>query len=303
MPWAARSITAWRDSRRSRRGTEVQKIMAHREQPVPPIAEHNQEVENLFADIIEKRMLAKRPEDRYQTPAEVAAALEPWMGGASRAFNVLDLLEEVVQQDAASARPLETVHGWDTYREYSRIGEKGPLATRPVTLLTRIERRMRHWIVLLADTLIAGSTIAVVALILMGYWHSQRSTETTVADQSKPTLPVATSQAAAADVRPSEQSAPAAARPEPNPPPAPPPSTARASTTPASAASPPPAAEPTPQPPASRTVGSKFRWPPEIEWSGASPAATTKTTIRREAADGSSIPRASWSASVRSRAG
>lgn len=159
-------------------GTEVQKIMAHREQLPQPIGERNKAVENLFADIIEKRLLAKRPEDRYQTPAEVAMALEPWLGGASRAFNVLDLLEEVVQQDAASATPLaapaETQHGWDTYREHQRQGQTGPLTTRPVNLRWRVEHAGRAiGLTSLRDTLIAVAAVVAVALALAGlrYWQ------------------------------------------------------------------------------------------------------------------------------------
>lgn len=157
-------------------GTEVQKIMAHREQLPVPIAERNKSVENLFADIIEKRMLAKRPEDRYQTPAELAAALEPWLDSANRTFNVLDLLEEVVQKDAVSFVPLERTndaqHGWDTHREYSRQGESGPLGTRPVNLRSRVERAGRAiGLSSVGQMAIAGAALAAVLLVVMGMWR------------------------------------------------------------------------------------------------------------------------------------
>jgi dipeptidyl aminopeptidase/acylaminoacyl peptidase len=53
--------------------TPLLKILAHREQPLPTIARPDMppELSGVLA-----RMLAKEPQDRYQTPAEVAAALE-----------------------------------------------------------------------------------------------------------------------------------------------------------------------------------------------------------------------------------
>src|SRR5262249_7287402 len=48
---------------------------AHREQPLPSIRAARPEVPGGLARVLE-RMLAKKPEDRYQTPGEVAKALE-----------------------------------------------------------------------------------------------------------------------------------------------------------------------------------------------------------------------------------
>jgi sugar lactone lactonase YvrE len=57
--------------------TTVQKILAHREQPVPSIRQKRPEVPPELAAVV-TRTLAKQPRDRYQTPAEVAAALTPF---------------------------------------------------------------------------------------------------------------------------------------------------------------------------------------------------------------------------------
>jgi serine/threonine protein kinase len=57
--------------------TAVSKIVAHREQPLPSIRRARPDVPPELARIV-KRLIAKKPKDRYQTPAEVAAALAPF---------------------------------------------------------------------------------------------------------------------------------------------------------------------------------------------------------------------------------
>jgi len=58
----------------------MKKLLAHRDQPVPRLT-------STFSDIPEdidrllQKMVAKRPDDRYQTMAEVVAALESWLAG------------------------------------------------------------------------------------------------------------------------------------------------------------------------------------------------------------------------------
>jgi tRNA A-37 threonylcarbamoyl transferase component Bud32 len=49
----------------------------------PPVAELCPELPSGLAEVV-ARMMAQRPEDRYQTPAAVAAALAPFTAGASR---------------------------------------------------------------------------------------------------------------------------------------------------------------------------------------------------------------------------
>src|SRR5262249_47972247 len=57
-------------------GTSVEKVLAHLRQKPQPVRELRSDVPTDLVRVIE-RMMARDPADRYQTPAEVAAALAP----------------------------------------------------------------------------------------------------------------------------------------------------------------------------------------------------------------------------------
>jgi hypothetical protein len=59
-------------------GTVIDKVMAHVERTPQPLSEIRQDVPPELARLI-NRMMAKDPAQRYQTPAEVAAALAPFL--------------------------------------------------------------------------------------------------------------------------------------------------------------------------------------------------------------------------------
>lgn len=58
-------------------GTLPQRIMKHQTQAPPPVSQHRDGVPEEL-DAICRRMMAKKPEDRYPTAADVALALAPW---------------------------------------------------------------------------------------------------------------------------------------------------------------------------------------------------------------------------------
>jgi WD40 repeat protein len=64
------------------RGTLVQKIMAHTERQPPSLLERRSDLPPGLARMV-GRMMAKLPEQRYQTPAKVATALEPFTGATA----------------------------------------------------------------------------------------------------------------------------------------------------------------------------------------------------------------------------
>src|SRR5262249_23224138 len=55
-------------------GTMMQKLMKHRLEEPPPLEQLCASVPSAVAGVV-RRLMAKRAEDRYQTPAEVATAL------------------------------------------------------------------------------------------------------------------------------------------------------------------------------------------------------------------------------------
>src|SRR5262249_40159913 len=56
-------------------GTPLQKVMAHAKKTPTPLADFRQDIQEKLITVLE-RMMAKNPKRRYQTPAEVALALE-----------------------------------------------------------------------------------------------------------------------------------------------------------------------------------------------------------------------------------
>ncbi len=59
-------------------GTIPQKLIWHRSRQPKPVRETRPDVPEAVAAVV-TRMMAKRREDRYQTPSEVMAALQPWV--------------------------------------------------------------------------------------------------------------------------------------------------------------------------------------------------------------------------------
>ncbi len=62
--------------------TPVEKIFAHRDQPIPDLSKSVKEVTPVLKTIFEK-MVAKKPEDRYQTAADLIHDLEACLSGKS----------------------------------------------------------------------------------------------------------------------------------------------------------------------------------------------------------------------------
>lgn len=64
-------------------GNTTQKLLQHQLRSAPRLSSLDNRIPKELCDVV-ARMLAKRPEDRYQTAAEVIAALAPWTAGSTR---------------------------------------------------------------------------------------------------------------------------------------------------------------------------------------------------------------------------
>jgi serine/threonine-protein kinase len=64
-------------------GNTTQKLMQHQLKDAPALRKLNESVPPELSNIVAK-MLEKKPAQRFQTPAELIAALAPWAGGSAR---------------------------------------------------------------------------------------------------------------------------------------------------------------------------------------------------------------------------
>jgi serine/threonine protein kinase/putative intracellular protease/amidase len=81
-------------------GTAMDKLIQHCEDEPPPVEQLRPGVPPEVAGLL-RRLMAKRPEDRCQTPAELAAALAPWVKAP-------EVAEEPAPPTAPPARPADT---------------------------------------------------------------------------------------------------------------------------------------------------------------------------------------------------
>jgi serine/threonine-protein kinase len=113
-------------------GTEAQKLLQHQQQEPPAIEGLRAEVSPAVASLL-RRMLAKRPEQRFATPGELAAALEPfasWEGWQSGAVSTAVVpgnsgsTPSLIDNRAASAE-----RGWTLMAEPSLARPAAPAST------------------------------------------------------------------------------------------------------------------------------------------------------------------------------
>jgi len=129
-------------------------MWAHSQEPVPPIREKRPDVSQELAAVLD-RMLAKNPDERWQTPGDVAAALEPFadiVAGTARSSPVASTARVPGNRSAPTMVGRQTIA--------IRRGEKR--STR------------RRWIV-------AASAAAILLAGGLAAWHGLRSKEPDVA--------------------------------------------------------------------------------------------------------------------------
>ncbi len=143
-----------------RYGSLLQKLRGHTDTPPSPIASICPEVPAELAGVID-RMLAKSPAHRFATPAEVAAALEPFAAGA----NLMSLVGSGELTTGDFAAP-DTADAPNTVADSRSRREKRTAARR------------------YALPFAVAALIAIVAIVVFIYWPKRKQ-------PSAPVTPVA----------------------------------------------------------------------------------------------------------------
>ncbi len=84
-----------------------EKLECQASQPITPIRQLRPDVPEPLAAVLD-RLLAHAPADRYATPAEAAAALAPWCGGADLSALLRRAEGGLAHDESAVARPVPT---------------------------------------------------------------------------------------------------------------------------------------------------------------------------------------------------
>ncbi len=97
-------------------GTTMEKLVRHSTDPPPPITSLRPDIPPEVAAIVHK-LLAKRPEDRFQSAAELAAALLPYTGQESANWVAVEPLpsENVLPVSSRSLPRIEPMPGEDPW--------------------------------------------------------------------------------------------------------------------------------------------------------------------------------------------
>ena len=131
------------------RGTTSQKLAQHQMKPAPDIAAQDRTFPPELAQVVAK-MLAKKPEERYQTPAAVIAALAPWLSDDGEAEGGC----RAVRDRQGQLRPAPR----DTRRERHQADQR----TAPEPAPDLAPRKRRAWIGV-------GAGVALLAAAAIGY--------------------------------------------------------------------------------------------------------------------------------------
>ncbi|MBC8869300.1 MAG: protein kinase [Planctomycetes bacterium] len=133
--------------------SRMKKVMAHMRDPVPPIRDLRDDVPEPLADVLD-RLLNKSPDDRYQTPAELVSALEPF-AAASDLEALLQRVERSLEAEADTARS-----GVDTPIHVSSVSVDTHPSEQAAPVQPATQPTRRRW-----KPIAIGATLAAVLLL------------------------------------------------------------------------------------------------------------------------------------------
>ncbi len=199
-------------------GTVAQKLSWHQRRKPQPLREVRPEVPEKMAKIVAK-MLAKDPKHRYQTPEEVAAALESWTRDP-----VQPLEEFELPKVSKAARAF--LSAWSNQRRTNTPqGRERPRPkTPPMTPLPEDWKarilKARDWPRTRVLMLGGGALALLLATVGYWWWNNQRGDQSTPVGTSGPRPAVQPGPEVVANPQPQPQPQPAAVPSQPGNPPA-----------------------------------------------------------------------------------
>jgi len=132
--------------------SNMAKMMAHVQEPVPPIADRRDDVPEALAKILD-RMLAKTPDERYATPAEVAEALSSLSFGERAGVrgqpvpgsDLGALAAGALNSKIETGRPAPSRATTEEFRSSALVGTRPRHLKSPTTTAAPVRRHFKPW--------------------------------------------------------------------------------------------------------------------------------------------------------------
>jgi serine/threonine-protein kinase len=140
-------------------GSAAEKLLKHQLEQPRPVDQLRPEVPPAVAEVVRK-LMARRPEDRFQTPAELAAALAALLGGLSTVACELSTRSPGPFPLHTTSPTADTAPHWSSIVEPRGTGPVAPAAQAAVAGL----RRRRWWTAVGGVALLTGVLVLVVLL-------------------------------------------------------------------------------------------------------------------------------------------
>ncbi len=102
-------------------GNTTQKLLQHQLRSAPTLASLDSRLPQELSDVVAK-MLAKKPAERFQTPAELIAALTPWMSNSAR---IIAGLSRTNLAQGSSGADLQAALSTITLGSSRRLNDRG----------------------------------------------------------------------------------------------------------------------------------------------------------------------------------
>jgi len=132
-----------------KRQARFAKMLAHVQESVPPVTDRRGDVPEGLVAIL-NRMLAKQPEDRFATPAELADALGPFCGGSKLPI----LLQRNADDSQFAVKKSEPLLGTDEYLSSALVSTETAPADKRCRRSTPVIGGRRRWAIVAAAALL-----------------------------------------------------------------------------------------------------------------------------------------------------